>query len=251
MVSTPSPPDPMETAQAQGQMNKETAIAQYGLGATNQITPTGNLTYEQTGMWPDETPHYTATQTLSPNQQALLTGGENLSLGMLNVAGNQLGNVSDTLSQPLDLSNSATESYLFNLGRTQLDPYYEDQQAALETQLANQGLAPGSEGYQTSMDNFAKQEADAYNNLLLSGHQTATNDILTQRQEPLNELSALMAGGQVQQPNFQQTPQPGVTPVDYTGLVNQQYQAELQNSQNMMGGLFGLGSTLLGGWMGM
>jgi len=248
-MSAPSYPDPAETAAAQGQMNKETAIAQYELGATNQITPYGNLTYEQTGTAPDNTPTFTATQTLSPNQQALLTGGEQLGLGMLGVAGTQLGNVSDTLSQPMDLSNSATEAYLFDLGRTQLDPYYEDQQAMLETQLANQGLAPGSEGYDQAMSQFHDQQNDAYNELLLGGHQTAVNDITLQRQEPLNELSALMSGGQVTNPQYTQTPQPGIAPVDYTSLVNQQYQAEKSNSEDMLGGLFGLGSTLLGGWM--
>ncbi len=248
-MSAPSPPDPKETAEAQGAMNKETAIAQYELGATNQITPYGNLTYAQTGTAPDDTPTFTATQTLSPNQQALLTGGENLGLGMLGVAQNQLGNVSNSLSQPLDLSNSATEGYLFDLGRQQLDPYYADQQAMLQTQLANQGLAPGSEGYDQAMATFADQQNDAYNELLLGGHQTAVNDLVLQRQQPLNELSALMSGGQVTNPQYTQTPQPGIAPVDYTGLVNQQYQSELANSQNMMGGLFGLGSTLLGGWM--
>src|SRR5690606_24601367 len=41
-------------------------------------------------------------------------------------------------------------------------------------------------------------------------------------------------------------PQTGVAGVDYTGLVNQQYQSQLSQANAGMGGLFGLGGALLG-----
>ncbi len=255
MVSAPTPPDPWETAQAQQGLNKETAITQYELGATNQQTPYGSLTYNQTGTSASGNPQYTATQTLSPNQQSLLTGGENLGLGMLDIAGNQLGNVSDKLSQPLNLSDPMeVQKYLFDIGSTTLDPYYDKEQAQLDTQLANKGMAEGSEGYTSAMDDFTKMQNQAYNDLTMSSYDTAVNSMLMERNQPLNELSALMSGGQVTNPQFTQTPQPGVAPVDYTGLVQQDYQAQLAQSQSAMGGLFGLGSSLIsapfmGGWM--
>src|SRR3546814_6941962 len=43
------------------------------------------------------------------------------------------------------------------------------------------------------------------------------------------------------------TPQASVAGVDYTGLVNQQYQAQLANSQAGLGGLFGLAGAVAGG----
>jgi hypothetical protein len=46
--STPAAPDPVATANAQGEMNKETAIANAQLNRVNQVTPYGNLTYAQT-----------------------------------------------------------------------------------------------------------------------------------------------------------------------------------------------------------
>ena len=55
-----------------------------------------------------------------------------------------------------------------------------------------------------------------------------------------------MSGSQISQPNFVNTPQTGVGGVDYTGLVNNQYQSQLQSSQAKMGGLFGLASAGLG-----
>lgn len=66
-----------------------------------------------------------------------------------------------------------------------------------------------------------------------------------QRAQPINEITALLSGSQVQNPQFAQTPQTGVGGVDYTGLVNQQYQAKLAASQSAMGGIAGLGAGLL------
>ena len=45
----PSPPDPYNTANAQGNVNQETAYAQQRLNQTNQITPYGSLTYTNSG----------------------------------------------------------------------------------------------------------------------------------------------------------------------------------------------------------
>jgi hypothetical protein len=96
------------------------------------------------------------------------------------------------------------------------------------------------------MMNFEQQRNDAYNSLALSGRGQAFNEALTERNQPLNEISALLSGSQVQQPNFVSTPQTGVGGVDYTGLVNNAYNAEVANYQAGMGGLFGLGAAGLG-----
>ncbi len=71
--SPPPAPDPKETAAAQSQMNKETAVAQYGLNATNQVTPQGTLTYKQIGTWADGTPRFEATTAYSPTARIWLT----------------------------------------------------------------------------------------------------------------------------------------------------------------------------------
>lgn len=70
--------------------------------------------------------------------------------------------------------------------------------------------------------------------------------ILQQRNQPLNELSAVLAGAQIQSPEYVNTPSSSVAGVDYTGLVNQQYQSKLASYQAGMGGLFGIGSALIG-----
>lgn len=65
-------------------------------------------------------------------------------------------------------------------------------------------------------------------------------------------MNALLSNSQVQQPGtgMSATPQTSVGGVDYTGLVNQQYQGQQQNYQARMGGLgglFGAGLQYLGG----
>lgn len=45
--SPPDPPDPKETAAAQGQTNRETALAQARLNMVDRVTPYGTVTYER------------------------------------------------------------------------------------------------------------------------------------------------------------------------------------------------------------
>lgn len=48
-MKAPEAPDPWKTASSQSQMNRDTALTQFLLNATNQVTPYGSLTYKQTG----------------------------------------------------------------------------------------------------------------------------------------------------------------------------------------------------------
>lgn len=227
-MKAPSAPDPKETAAAQGAMNKETAIAQYGLNATNQKTPWGSLNYKQIGTWSDGTPRYEATQSLDPQVQ--------------NVVSNALGQ----MQKPVDLSNEATESRLMELGRSRLDPALDRRRASTEQDLYNRGVRTGSDAYNTGMEAVTQGENDAYNQLLLSGRSQAVNEAQLERNIPLNEAIALMTGGQS---GYISTPGSQVAPVDYTGLVNNKYNADVQNYQSGMSGLFGLASAGLGGWL--
>jgi hypothetical protein len=237
----------MQTAQAQTQMNKDTAVAQYGLNATNQITPYGNLTYKQIGTWDDGTPRFEATQTLSPEEQNLYNNYTKLAGQFGAIGNNQAANVASTLSQPFNF-DAAAATKLSNIQDTFLNPQFDRQSAALETKLANQGVTPGSTAYNDAFKQLNLQQQDARNSNYLSAYDTASRQALAERQEPLNELTALLSGSQVQNPNFVNTPTPGVAPVDYTGLVQNQYQTQVGNQNALYGALGGIGGTLLGGW---
>ncbi len=73
-----------------------------------------------------------------------------------------------------------------------------------------------------------------------------------QRNAALNEAAALLSGAQVQQPSFVNTRSAQIPTVDYAGLVNANYQAELaahQQRQGLFGNLIGAGGMALGGYL--
>lgn len=100
-------PDPVATAAAQTQMNKETAIAQAGLNSTNQVTPQGTLSYNQIGTWADGTPHFEATQAYSP-EEAKINGLNNaMQIGLGQIGVDQTSKIGSLLSSPVDYSQNA------------------------------------------------------------------------------------------------------------------------------------------------
>lgn len=254
MVSSPKAPDPMKTAQSQAAANQGTAISQQLLNMTDQQTPYGSLSYSQTGTnsYVDPltgktvtVPKFTSTQTLSPQQQAILNQTQAAELNLGTIANERSNFLKDYLAQPFDV-NSATEAKLNELGSARLDPRFAREQEALRTQLISSGIRPGTAAYSAALNDFGQTKNDAYNQLALTGRQQAFQEASYERNQPLNEIGALLSGSQVQGPQFVNTPQTQVGGVDYTGLVNNQYQSQLANSQAKMGGLFGLASAGLG-----
>jgi hypothetical protein len=158
------------------------------------------------------------------------------------------------LNTPVNLQ-TATEDKIAKLGAARLDPRFEREGAALDTQLINKGIRPGSKAWQDAQLAQSQSKNDAYNQLYLSGRGQGAQEALTERNQPINEISALLSGSQVSQPGFTNTPTPGVAPTDVIGAnqqsLNQQnvgYQGQLASNNAMMSGLFGLGSAALGGW---
>jgi hypothetical protein len=254
MVSTPKPPDPVATAQAQAGLNRDTAITQQQLNMVNQVGPDGSLTYNQTGTakfkdskgnWV-ETPTYTATTALSDAQKAIKAQTDSASLNLGTLANQQSSFLKDYLAKPFEFNNQDAENWAYDLGAKRLDPRLAKEQESLRTQLIAQGIRPGTAAYESQMGQFTQGKNDAYNQLMLTGRQQAYNEALSSRNQPINEISALMSGSQVSQPQFQSTPQTGVGGVDYTGLVNQNYQGQLAKANAGMGGLFGLASAGIG-----
>lgn len=244
-MKAPKAPDPYATAAAQSQMNKETATYQQGLNMVNQVGPYGTLTY--TGKNDGQPGSATATTSLSPIQQTLLDQSQNADLKQNQIALNQLDKVGDILGKPVDLNNAATEARLMELGSARLDPRFARERQALEQDMMNRGIRPGSEAYTSMVNNFDQGKNDAYNQLLLTGRQQAVQEALTERNQPLNEITGLLNGQQISLPTFVNTPQSQVANTDLMGAVNDAYKAKTSQYNAAMGGLFGLGGSLLGG----
>src|SRR5262245_21824788 len=117
--SAPPAPDPVKTAEAQSTANKETAVAQYGLNATNQVTPQGSLTYRQVGTWDDGTPRFEATIALSPGEQGVYDTNLATRQNVGNIGRDQSARIGALLGTPLDL-NTTTENKIDELGRARL-----------------------------------------------------------------------------------------------------------------------------------
>lgn len=258
---TPPPPDPKETAAAQTGTNVATAIANANLQNINQVTPDGSLTYDQTGTFNfrDPTsgaaydiPRFTATQTLSPQQQAIKTQTDAAELNLAGTANDQSAFLKDYLGKPFD-ANAETEARLLDLQRKRLDPYLAERRQQSEQALSDKGIKLGSQAYDRGIGLVGQQENDAINQLILQGHGQAFQEAQAQRNQPINEITALLSGSQVSQPNFVPTSAPTIPTVDYAGLKQDQYNAQVAAAnakygakQSLLGGLFGLGSAFLG-----
>ena len=386
----PAAPDPFEVAQAQGAQNRAAAISQAEIAMVNQQTPYGGLSWTPRGVSPityvggigpghpdydaeinieyGGTPQYTATQTLSPEQQLILDLSNQAQIGYGETATDQLAAVQDRLSAPVDFSGIAAapmigiEDFLgtppvadfsgipqagqldySGLGAApQFNQAYQDQisQAIrdradiwqtrdldrLENRLTNQGINIGSEAwnkemerYQTGITDFnlaadlqglqqaqtrfgveqaarqlgttelgniysagvsdrdraiaeasqlfgleanqrdrAVAEASQLFALQAGARDRAINELMIQRNQPLNELAAMLSGVQIQQPQFLTPPQPGISAGDLQGATYANYQGALQqqalqNQSNLIGYQAGQASqnALTGGLFGL
>jgi hypothetical protein len=282
--SAPKAPDPYATAAAQGAANRETAITQAGLNMVNQVTPNGSLTYSENGKWSDGTPRFTATSALSPTGQQLQGLNDQTQVQLATASRDQSQRLGSLLGTPVNF-NSATpmrtsfgandfsadrqrvEQALFD----RLQPQMDRRRDQLETQLRNQGFSRGSAGWDQGMDDYNRETNDLRLATVAQGGSEQSRlagldqaqagfqnnartqqiaEILQQRNQPINETTALMSGAQVSGPNLVSTPQTGVGGVDVQGQINSNYQNQLnaynQNRQGAMGGLFGIGGSIAG-----
>ena len=119
---TPDAPpgfNPSQVAQAQGAINRETAVAQTQLNQLDEFTPYGSSTYSPTG---DPTPQgiqrYARTFKLDPAQQAILDQQNRVSRELSTVAGDQVGRVGETLATPFTYEGMPAGGDTANYGQT-------------------------------------------------------------------------------------------------------------------------------------
>lgn len=190
--------------------------------------------------------------TLSPNQQRLLDLSERAQITYGDAANKQLQQAQDSLSRPIDftglpgLSDAATNRQAAAdamYGR--IAPQQEQQRAALDARLRNQGLTPGSEAWANAWREYGMQENDLrlavdaqagseMNRVYgteAANRQRALEELIAQRQMPVNEASALLTGQMLSPPQFNPTPQVGVAPTDYLGAVGMNQAAQNQAYQ--------------------
>jgi len=261
--SAPAAPDYRGAAQETAAGNLDAARAATAANRVNQITPYGNLSYSITGADPYGNPTWTATQTLSPAQQQLLDYQNQTSLGLGKIAGQGLTYVENMLNTPFDVSKLPSTG--FNPSQSYQDAYMQRLQPQitqsreqLQQRLANQGIPLGSEAYDRAMMQQAQRENDLLAAATTQGfgvgqqaRQSALQEQAYLRNEPLNTLSAVRTGAQVQGPQFVNSAQQATTSgPDLLGAAQMGYNAQMgdfnakQAAQaNLNQGLFGLGGA--------
>jgi hypothetical protein len=151
------------------------------------------------------------------------------------------------------------------------------QRSAEDAQLAARGLNPGSQGYGSVADTRARADTDAamqaflasgdesraaqnaYNQAGLQRYQMGTdysnflNQLRLQQQQsdtalrnqPINEVAALMGSSGVTVPQFSSFSQQGINSPDLAGMINGAYQQQLQRANAANSGIFGLAGSAL------
>jgi hypothetical protein len=362
--SAPAAPDYRGAAQETAAGNLAAAQTATAANRVNQVTPYGNLNYAETGTDSQGNPTWTATTTLSDIGQQLLNNQNQASLGLGGTINSALGRVQQTMGQGFNPNTPAiqyggqapTLGQVGQAGQAQgmgnaptlqtgldyqgmegwdkatgllmnrLNPQIAQSEERLQAQLANQGIAPGTEAYNRAMmqqgqktndlltqaqlagqnvqqnmfgqalqggqfanqamlgqnqaqgantqlsnqamqQNYANQLAGqqqnnqaaqqmfanqmAGANLSNQAQQQAYNQAMTQYNMPLNTLSALRSGSQVQNPTFVNSAQQATTGgADILGATQMGYNAQMGNfnaqqaaQQNLNSGLMGLGGA--------
>lgn len=152
----------------------------------NQINGKGEYAY---------TPTYTQTTTLSPAQQALLEQQQGLQ-------GQQNTRISELLSsfqtptlgaqrQLKDANQNDIQNLLYGQITKQYDDRFAREEASQRAQLANQGFQMGSEGYQNTLSDFAKEKNSAYQDAATQAALSSYDQLNRERQLNQSEYGLL------------------------------------------------------------
>ena len=266
-----TPPDYVGAANATSAGNLEATRATAAANRTNQVTPYGNLTYTANpGFDAFGNQLYTATQTLSPAQQQILDQQNQLNQGLMGAANTGLNYANKVLSQPGVDTSKLTQTGI-NPGQSyqdaimsRLSPQIARENQSSDAQLANQGIAQGTEAYNNAKTLLGQNQNDRLTsattqglNMGLAANQQGFQQEAYNQMQPINVINALRTGSQVTNPSYAATPQQAQTAgPDILGATNAQYTNQLnssnaanQASSNMMGGLMSLGGTLGAAYM--
>lgn len=267
LFSPPSTPDPqtgiaLGQQVAQGQQGYNTTAGETSQAGSmvDQSNPYGSLTYSQTGTGPNGVPLYSANVSLSPQQQSMFDALQ----GTKTAAGQQgnalITNANYGATDPTtaigNSTNGETSTLLSQFNQSQ-QPFFTTQRSQLDTQLRNQGLAPGNPAYDNAMRGMDTSITNAEAGATAQFEPQAFSQAQTLYQEPATLGENLATFGAPGDPtsDLVNAPALNVQPANLIGAtgtetsaLNQNYQAQNQQYQNMMSGIFGVPSAILGGW---
>lgn len=258
----PPPPDYRAAAQETAAGNLESARLATRANRVDQFTPYGSLTYTDLG-----NDRWRQDMNLTPQAQQALNQQLDLNQKYGEVANIGFDRARSIFENP-ELDVGALPQRGINVGQTaqeailsRLNPQLSQQEEALRTRLANQGITLGSDAYNREMmaqgqraNDLTMQAALQGINLDQANRSAALQEQAYLQDRPLNLINALRTGNQVQAPQFQQFAQQATTAgPDLLNAANAQYGAAVDatnarnaQSSGMMSGLLGLGLGVAG-----
>jgi chemotaxis protein histidine kinase CheA len=158
-----------------------------------------------------------------------------------NLFGNSLAARQQSVGETEAQGNFANQAQQQLFGQNSAEAAFRN---AAQQQAYDQALSRGQFANAAQAQAFAQAQAanQANNAARAQGlqEQTALRDL------PLNELNALRASTQIQNPQFSSVPQAEMANTDISGDIYKSAEMQQQASNGFMSGLFGLGSSLLG-----
>jgi len=252
---TPKAPSPQATSAAQTGTNVATSVANTYAMNGNITTDDGTrtttfreqdiydpftkMTYK--GVIPD------VTETLSPQQQAIKNQQDQASLGLSTLANKQTGFLQNYMDKPFTFDDQQHTKWATDLyGKLNNDKFGDEQQQT-QSRLSNMGIKIGTPAYDREMSRLEQSQGHQRDQFMLDSY---GQDFQTQqalRNQPINEITALMSGGQVSQPTFNGAQSATIPTTDNAAIINQDYanRVNAANSYNAnLGGIFsGIGSA--------
>ena len=253
----------------QNAYNTGTANYNAALNRVNQYTPMGSSTFQSSIDPTTGLPSWNQNVNLNPTLQGAMSTAQGSAANALQNSaaspgvGQLTSNVSQSMGDPA-IQNAINQQYQAQTGL--LQPTFGIQQQSLDTQLANQGLQPGTDAYNNAKNLLAQQQNNAYTQVANNATQTGLaeqNQLFGQQlqnaqlgntvaNQPINQMLALNSGTQIQAPTPAQsnaipTNVLGAAQLGYGANVNA-YNASTANQNAMLGGLFGLGNAGLGAY---
>lgn len=220
----------------------------------------------------------TIRQQFSPEQQKIYDQQVKVKqlLGALGIQGSEA--LQGIVGRPLDFSGlpampgnaEGTRNKVIDAMMSRVNQDTDIAKDNTNSDLIAAGIRPGSKAYDNKMHMIDRSYNDARNQAFLASGQEASRDfgldserrrqaiteMLSQRQVPLNEITALMSGSQVQNPfsvpGYGGVGQPQAAPIfaaqnALSGYNTDLYNAGAAGAANQQQGLMGLGSTAIMG----
>jgi len=199
----PAAPDYAAAAVAQGDANKETAIANNAMNRLDEVTPQGTIKYTlREGADPNnpQVGDYLRTTTLSPEQQALYDSSQRINQSLLNTGESSLANVSKVMGTPLDTSGVRAYQGAPDAPQYQASPGAVDYRASAAvrdgytTSVQANGFADpsmlGSYGF-TGAGNYGANLPGTAGGAALGSYQKgpATRELTDLKAGPVNDVS--------------------------------------------------------------